>query len=75
MAEIFASKSRRRNGVMRASHHNDNEEFKANSQQAYSLCCFFPILVPPSLVFINTRIGIRICDAFELKRTLITLEE
>jgi len=43
---------------MRASHHDDNEEFEANSQQATSFFAFRPLSKPPSLVSINTGSGI-----------------
>jgi len=57
MAELFASKPRRRNGVMRASHRDANEGFEANSQQAPPFVNFYPLPAFPSLVFINTGNG------------------
>ncbi len=59
MAEMFASKSRRRNSLMRASNYDDNEEFEANSQQAVSFLLITPpLFIPPSLVSRISRIGI-----------------
>jgi len=62
MAELFASKPRRRNGVMRASHRDANEGFEANSQQAPPFVNFYPLPAFPSLVFINTGNGIKQLD-------------